>query len=598
MTTPIARPNNFTSAVLTLQGREGKIKPREIHSIHVASRLGFHKRVQELLQNKQLLHSCNNYGDTPLHLAAAYGRLKVCEILLEEGADPRKKNRAGYSACYYSIGMEHKEVTDLFKKAFFKVTEAENQLFQKYLAQVHGLSNEKAKFSLFRYPPIKALKDLIVSLKSYSKQRSDNILGPIIQIFEKSFFIFLSPNNVLANALGRKDKHFVTSDKNRIYCLPIHANNHSCYLTFSKSANKHFLYISDPKEEVPYLFKYSITIPNDFDKVVEKLKSDSAHTYLKKALLQKLNAEPIMKISFNKPEGENCAFQSAIGMTVLLLFHFQNSGTNQSRELTAKRINRDFLSHDAREKLAKFPKGVYSKSPSDSQKAILPFQIDVEKFKGQKNIRAILKEKTEFQNVERGHKRTAYKVRIRDLSNSEQANEIRRVVGYINSTAVLENGLAFAVAAPLFGGLFVGFHNSVEADSQGKNTWKAFIRGFLGGTVAISATISVASVVFNGVRAGSLATATPGLNTATQTAGSIASQTSGINEAAQTAQTISVAQGEQIIQTMIQPRISPWMSTGEVTPIYPEVHASKIGPLSRAVGTGLSRGLTAARSVL
>eukprot|EP00884_Botryococcus_braunii_P003719 jgi/Botrbrau1/13348/Bobra.0158s0004.1 len=40
-----------------------------------------------------LIHSTNDDGDTPLHLAARSGNKELCELLIEHGGSPLKRNK-------------------------------------------------------------------------------------------------------------------------------------------------------------------------------------------------------------------------------------------------------------------------------------------------------------------------------------------------------------------------------------------------------------------------------------------------------------------------------------------------------------------------
>ena len=55
-------------------------------------------------------------GATPLHLAASWGRLAMVELLLERGAERRRKNRAGRTPLDLAISANQTEVIARLKQ--------------------------------------------------------------------------------------------------------------------------------------------------------------------------------------------------------------------------------------------------------------------------------------------------------------------------------------------------------------------------------------------------------------------------------------------------------------------------------------------------
>ena len=94
--------------------------------IHDAARIGDLARVKALLQgNRDLVfsqdpnpggyNSDNHLGGdwTPLHVAAAYGRKEVAELLLANKADVNAKDKAGWSPLHWASCEGHKDVVEL-----------------------------------------------------------------------------------------------------------------------------------------------------------------------------------------------------------------------------------------------------------------------------------------------------------------------------------------------------------------------------------------------------------------------------------------------------------------------------------------------------
>lgn len=58
-----------------------------------------------LARNPRLVHSRErSRGLTPLHVAAAYGRLRIVQILLKHEADANAKDNVGSTPLFYAVG--------------------------------------------------------------------------------------------------------------------------------------------------------------------------------------------------------------------------------------------------------------------------------------------------------------------------------------------------------------------------------------------------------------------------------------------------------------------------------------------------------------
>jgi len=91
--------------------------------IHSAAKRGKVAKVEALLEKKPtLLESrkgkyanrwTNTRDNTPLHIAAVYGRPKVVELLLQKGATVDARNGGGYTPLHFSAMNKHREVAEL-----------------------------------------------------------------------------------------------------------------------------------------------------------------------------------------------------------------------------------------------------------------------------------------------------------------------------------------------------------------------------------------------------------------------------------------------------------------------------------------------------
>ena len=74
--------------------------------------------VIELLLEKGADHAlADRNGQTPLHLAAMWGRKDVVQLLLNAGADHNKANDLGYTPLHFAAPNEHKDVVELLLNA-------------------------------------------------------------------------------------------------------------------------------------------------------------------------------------------------------------------------------------------------------------------------------------------------------------------------------------------------------------------------------------------------------------------------------------------------------------------------------------------------
>jgi len=62
------------------------------------------------------VNAATDTGQTPLHLAAATGQPRVSRILIENGADPKSKDKSGKTPIFYASRNKHPVTTDLLQQ--------------------------------------------------------------------------------------------------------------------------------------------------------------------------------------------------------------------------------------------------------------------------------------------------------------------------------------------------------------------------------------------------------------------------------------------------------------------------------------------------
>ncbi|XP_057829616.2 uncharacterized protein LOC131040682 [Cryptomeria japonica] len=67
----------------------------------------------ELEAEKQLVNAADGEGMTALHLASLQGKARVCELLLQHGAEPHVQDRTGRLPLHHAIEKKNKQVIDL-----------------------------------------------------------------------------------------------------------------------------------------------------------------------------------------------------------------------------------------------------------------------------------------------------------------------------------------------------------------------------------------------------------------------------------------------------------------------------------------------------
>ncbi len=103
----LAAINNQLALVEQLIEKGTDINKPGWTALHYAASKGHIEMIRLLLDNQAYIDAESPNGTTPLMMAARYGSPKAVKLLLEEGADPRIRNQAGYDA----LQMAQKQAT-------------------------------------------------------------------------------------------------------------------------------------------------------------------------------------------------------------------------------------------------------------------------------------------------------------------------------------------------------------------------------------------------------------------------------------------------------------------------------------------------------
>lgn len=117
--TPLDLADANTKPILTGEYRKDELLE--------ASRLGDEQRLLELLNPLNVnCHASDGRRSTPLHLASGYNRIRVVQILLQNGADVHAKDKGGLVPLHNSSSYGHLEVSQLLIKAGANVNASGN----------------------------------------------------------------------------------------------------------------------------------------------------------------------------------------------------------------------------------------------------------------------------------------------------------------------------------------------------------------------------------------------------------------------------------------------------------------------------------------
>ena len=108
-----------TARVRELLGRGANPNAKDRYGntpLHVAAAWGYADVVKMLLDHYAYVNARDNSGATPLHRAAAYGRADIARLLLEHGANPSIRDKDGRTPLDIARGRGHEEVARVIEE--------------------------------------------------------------------------------------------------------------------------------------------------------------------------------------------------------------------------------------------------------------------------------------------------------------------------------------------------------------------------------------------------------------------------------------------------------------------------------------------------
>ena len=103
----LAALNNKLALAKLLIQRGADVNQAGWTPLHYAATKGHIDMMRLMIDNSAYLDAESPHGTTPLMMAAHYGTPMAVKLLLEEGADPRIKNKLGLSAWDFSINSKN-----------------------------------------------------------------------------------------------------------------------------------------------------------------------------------------------------------------------------------------------------------------------------------------------------------------------------------------------------------------------------------------------------------------------------------------------------------------------------------------------------------
>lgn len=79
--------------------------------------------LKKLIRSKgtKIINEKNEYGSTPLHIAAGYNSMDCLKLLLDAGAEIKLKNNKGNTSLHYAASNNSKECLELLLEAGVKI---------------------------------------------------------------------------------------------------------------------------------------------------------------------------------------------------------------------------------------------------------------------------------------------------------------------------------------------------------------------------------------------------------------------------------------------------------------------------------------------
>ena len=152
-----------------------------------------------IIENKSILYSRDKHGRPLLYIAARNGHYKVCEILLEYGADVNFPTDKGSTPLHAASYHGHEDIinllisygADINKKNEFGLTPSDNAATNRYKEIIISSQNDRI-LNLYTLLASEKLVDKIIKVKKYNiNTKTDDFIAikfiPSFQILPENF---------------------------------------------------------------------------------------------------------------------------------------------------------------------------------------------------------------------------------------------------------------------------------------------------------------------------------------------------------------------------------------------------------------------------
>ena len=152
-----------------------------------------------IIENKSILYSRDKHGRPLLYIAARNGHYKVCEILLEYGADVNFPTDKGSTSLHAASYHGHEDIinllisygADINKKNEFGLTPSDNAATNRYKELIISSQNDRI-LNLYTLLASEKLVDKIIKVKKYNiNTKTDDFIAikfiPSFQILPENF---------------------------------------------------------------------------------------------------------------------------------------------------------------------------------------------------------------------------------------------------------------------------------------------------------------------------------------------------------------------------------------------------------------------------